>query len=61
MTNGKTLQEMVNEIESEKYPEEQGYDRYSSGYNDGLNFALHLIYETTGLKPGVENAVCSTG
>jgi hypothetical protein len=56
-----TLQEMVNKIESEKYPEEQGYDRRVAGYNEGLDFALSLICEITGLKPEVENAVHTTG
>jgi len=60
MTNGKTLQEMVNIIESEKYPDINDYDRYVTGYNAGLKFTLESIYETTGLKPEVENAVRTT-
>ena len=56
-----TLQEVVNKIESEKYPEEQGYDRRVAGYNEGLDFALSLICEITGLKPEVKDAVHTTG
>lgn len=51
MKSRMSLQEMVDEIWKEKYPEGGIDDRWKGGYNKALEEVLILIEDTTGLKP----------